>query len=424
MGNKAKTHLSVKTLWVLFILGLVNAVMYCFPYIRYVFYDQQIAAMGITNTQSGLLMTIYAAANTITLIPGGILADKWSVKKCLVGSILGSVVIGVIYAITMNFAVACVLWAGLGVTTIFVFWAAITKAVGQVGTAEEQGVCYGIYYAASGIISAILNAVCLQVGRISEDPATSFSIAVWVMTAFTAVALILTMIFFEERHISESKSEDEEFKLQYVGEVLKSPMLWLFSIMVLCAYGLYTSVSYFSPYLTDVLGVSLVQSSFISIVRSNLMNLLCPIGGIIIDKIFKSSTKWYITAFGITIAIYAVVLIMPTGINPAVATVISLLPSAIGMMLYGVIWSGLQECKFKAVYAGTVIGIASIIGYLPDSFYYIIFGKWMDNYGNDAYTMIFGFLMATAAIGMIVTIIMRRLIKKNEEKEVKENACI
>lgn len=52
-----------------------------FPYIRYVFYDQQIAAMGITNTQSGILMTIYAAANTITLIPGGILADKWSVKN-------------------------------------------------------------------------------------------------------------------------------------------------------------------------------------------------------------------------------------------------------------------------------------------------------------------------------------------------------
>ena len=53
MSDQTKAHLSVKTLWVLFILGLVNAVMYCFPYIRYVFYDQQIAAMGITNTQSG-----------------------------------------------------------------------------------------------------------------------------------------------------------------------------------------------------------------------------------------------------------------------------------------------------------------------------------------------------------------------------------
>lgn len=64
---------------------------------------------------------------------------------------------------------------------------------------EEQGMCYGIYYAASGIISAILNAVCLQVSRLSDDPSTSFSIAVWAMVAFTAVALILTMIFFKEK---------------------------------------------------------------------------------------------------------------------------------------------------------------------------------------------------------------------------------
>ena len=74
---------------------------------------------------------------------------------------------------------------------------------------------------------------------------------------------------------------------------------------------------------------------------------------------------------------------------------------------------GLQECKFKPIYAGTVIGIASIIGYLPDSFYYIIFGKWMDKFGNNAYPMIFGFLMGTAVLGMVITILMRKLIKKN-----------
>ena len=73
--------------------------------------------------------------------------------------------------------------------------------------------------------------------------------------------------------------------------------------------------------------------------------------------------------------------------------------------------------EFKPVYAGTVIGIASIIGYLPDSFYYIIFGKWMDKFGNNAYPMIFGFLMGTAALGMVITILMRKLIKKNNKKE-------
>ena len=117
--------------------------------------------------------------------------------------------------------------------------------------------------------------MCIRDSRLSDDPSTSFSIAVWAMVAFTAVALILTMIFFKEKSITQTKSSDEEFKIKYVGEALKNPMTWLFSLMVLCAYGLYTSVSYFSPYLTDVLGIPLVHSSFISIVRSNLMNLLC-----------------------------------------------------------------------------------------------------------------------------------------------------
>ena len=48
-----------------------------------------------------------------------------------------------------------------------------------------------------------------------------------------------------------------------------------------------------------------------------------------------------------------------------------------------------------------------------DSFYYIIFGKWMDKFGNNAYPMIFGFLMGTAVLGMAITILMRKLIKKN-----------
>ena len=38
------------------------------------------------------------------------------------------------------------------------------------------------------------------------------------------------------------------------------------------------------------------------------------------------------------------------------------------MMLYGVIWSGLKECKFNSAFIGTVIGIGSVLGYAPDFF--------------------------------------------------------
>ena len=147
------------------------------------------------------------------------------------------------------------------------------------------------------------------------------------------------------------------------------------------------------------------------------MNLLCPLGGYVIDKIFKSANKWYVTAFTAMIIIYAGVMIMPGTVSSGAATFVSLLPAAVAMMLYGVIWSGLKECKFKAAYTGTVIGIGSVLGYAPDFFYFPIFGRWMDTYGNGAYKMIFGFLMVTAVIGIIMAILMKLRIKKMSVSE-------
>lgn len=67
-------------------------------------------------------------------------------------------------------------------------------------------------------------------------------------------------------------------------------------------------------------------------------------------------------------AIYAFVMIMPNTVSSGFATFVSLLPAAIAMMLYGVIWSGLKECKFNSAFIGTVIGIGSVLGYALISF--------------------------------------------------------
>ena len=40
-------------------LGLAGGSIYFLPYIKYVFYDAQIASMGISNTQSGMLLAMY-----------------------------------------------------------------------------------------------------------------------------------------------------------------------------------------------------------------------------------------------------------------------------------------------------------------------------------------------------------------------------
>ena len=97
-----KLNITGKQFILLLLLGFVNGIMYSFPYIRYVFYDQQIAAMGITNAQSGFMMTLESGTAIFFYIFGGIIADKFSTKKCLITSMLGSVVLNFFYLFTMQ----------------------------------------------------------------------------------------------------------------------------------------------------------------------------------------------------------------------------------------------------------------------------------------------------------------------------------
>ena len=157
MNAKVKKYLTVMT------LGLAGGSIYFLPYIKYIFYDAQIASMGITNTQSGLLLTMYTIGNMILYIPGGIIADKVSPKKALVISLLSTAALVYIYAFTMNFQIAMVIWTALSFSTAFVFWSSLMKAVRIIGTEEEQGFMYGLYYACNGITAALTNTIALNV---------------------------------------------------------------------------------------------------------------------------------------------------------------------------------------------------------------------------------------------------------------------
>ena len=85
-----------------------------------------------------------------------------------------------------------------------------------------------------------------------------------------------------------------------------------------------------------------------------------------------------------------------------VASIYTLLPGAVTMMMYGVVFSSVSEAGISRTMTGTVIGISSIIGYLPDSIYSVLFGKWLDNKGAAGYTNIFIFLVASGILGAVL----------------------
>lgn len=398
MESKARKYLTIIA------LGLAGGSIYFIPYVKYVFYDAQIAAMGINNTQSGLLLTMYTIGNMVLYIPGGYLADKVSTKKALIISLVATSVLTWVYVFSLNFVVSMIIWLGLSFSTAFVFWSALMKAVRIVGTEEEQGFMYGLYYACNGIAAALTSFISLYAyNTAGEDIKSGFVRGVNASGVVVLIAAIcLVFLMKEDAGKVTTESDDDKISLPMVGKVLKSPVVWILSIVILCGYGLKSSVSYFNPYLTEVVGVSAVNSGIFSIINNYLLLLLAPVGGILADKVFKSTCKWLSVSFVILAVLFGGVLLIPSDISPMVASIYTLLPGAVTMMMYGVVFSSVSEAGISRTMTGTVIGISSIIGYLPDSIYSVLFGKWLDNKGAAGYTNIFIFLVASGILGAVL----------------------
>lgn len=398
MESKARKYLTIIA------LGLAGGSIYFIPYVKYVFYDAQLAAMGINNTQSGLLLTMYTIGNMVLYIPGGYLADKVSTKKALIISLVATSVLTWVYAFSLNFVVSMIIWLGLSFSTAFVFWSALMKAVRIVGTEEEQGFMYGLYYACNGIAAALTSFISLYAyNTAGEDIKSGFVRGVNASGVVVLIAAIcLVFLMKEDAGKVTTESDDDKISLPMVGKVLKSPVVWILSIVILCGYGLKSSVSYFNPYLTEVVGVSAVNSGIFSIINNYLLLLLAPVGGILADKVFKSTCKWLSVSFVILAVLFGGVLLIPSDISPMVASIYTLLPGAVTMMMYGVVFSSVSEAGISRTMTGTVIGISSIIGYLSDSIYSVLFGKWLDNKGAAGYTNIFIFLVASGILGAVL----------------------
>lgn len=409
MSDKSKKYLAILA------LSISGGSIYLLPYIKYVFYDYQIEVMGITNQQSGLLLSMYAIGCMISYIPGGIVADKFSAKKCIIFSLTGTTILALIYGFSFNYKLSLVIWLLLAITTSFVFWTALMKTLRMTGNESNQGRIFGIYYAGNGITGALGNSLALWAGSLSDTPRGALFNAVLVYAAFMVLAIILVAVFLKDDKSEEVESkEGDKFEIGNIGKLLKNPIVWVFSLVIFSGYSVYSSSTYFTPYLTNVVGISPESSGIYSIIRTYIFMLLAPVGGFLSDKVFKSTSKWFMVAFTVLALLYIGVMNMPSNVSPTFVSIYTLLPGAFGLSLYGVSFSIINEAKIPLSVTATAVGIASIIGYTPDLFMSAMFGTWLDKFGNQGYSYIFTFLIGVGLLGVISSYIIRRNCKKIE----------
>ena len=412
--------LSMELIMQIIAFAIAGSVIYELPYIKYVYYDKLVEAFQITNAQAGLLLSVYAIGCLVLYIPGGIVADKFSAKKMLVLSLFGTGILGIVLAFSMNYTTALIVFFLLAFTTSFVFWTALNKGLCLLGGEEDSGLTFGWYHALSAVISFCTALIFWKLYASVEDAHTAMFRTILAMSVSVIIAGIFVMLTYKEKNSSNIEDE-EKFKLSDVGKAIKNPYLWWASIIMFVIYTVYSNVSYFTPYLSSQIGIDVSDSAFLGVVRGYLLYFLSPLGGYIADKILKSTLKFYGYGFAVLAVLFFVTMRIPAGQDSmTLAVTITMLASAFSMMMYGIMWSILNEIKIPVTYAATAIGLASMLIYLPDLFVPALFGNWLDNLGEQAgYFRMFLFMGVCCVIAVVLSFALAKKIK-NDTKKIQE----
>ncbi len=403
----------------LFCLCVGGGTIYKLPYIRDVFYVQFQEAFGATNTQMGLMMTVYAITCAVSFLPGGWLPDLIPAKYLVSIGLFTTRATGLLLMSIPPMSVVLLAQGIFGITTTLLFWEAMFKGVRILGSAEEQGRLFGLLEGGRGIASTLISfaalAVCAKLGE--------GKLGMQGTIIFYSVVLMLlgVMCFFlMDKNPVEGKINAREC-LAGMVQVLKLPKVWLAGLIVFCGYASYQCLSYFTPYLVDVYGMSASMGSVISIIRTYILAIIiAPIGGALADK-KGSKIKFlqYIYVIGIILALLPVFIVPGDGtLIPMV--IVMLCVAATVMVLRGIYYSTTAEINIPVVLAGAALGIMSQLGNAPDFFLQTMCGWFIDSHpGRAGYQMVFITMASLCVFGMVFCMILYWTNKREMEKEKK-----
>lgn len=401
---------------IIMLIAIGGAVIYGLPYFRYDYYDAYLKVYHLTNTQMGIFGSIFGIFGMISYLFGGYLADKYSIKKLLTFSLIGTGIGGFIHLLPLNFTSLAILYAFWGFTSLFAFWPACVKAVRILSSTEDQGKAFGWFEGGRGIAAVIMAPLAIVafhfgVNRLDDKLGMKYIIIFY--SVITIISGILIFIKMNDENIGSS----DKISFNEIGNVLKIPAIWIISIITFCNYTFTLSLYYFTPYATGILGMSITLGATLAAIK----RVVCPIsnvgGGYIADKVGTGNlllVSFLAMAIG-TIAI----LCLPLNSSSIILFVILFMTIYFFYNInYALTWAMMEEGGIPKQYSGTAVGIISTIGYLPEIFCSLLAGILIDDYkGAIGFRYYFTFLIIILFIGAGVVLLWKKHLKNKKISE-------
>ena len=142
-----------------------------------------------------------------------------------------------------------------------------------------------------------------------------------------------------------------------------------------------------------------------------------PIGGYFIDRKGRSTPVVMFGSIATLIFTVTIVLLPKRAELFAPFLCVAILVTVSSYLNSSALYTPVTEARVPFAYVGTVLGIASALGYSTDAWIYNVCGSWVDHYGNDAYNFIFILQAIGAAVMIVSGLLLARLYQKAQAKE-------
>jgi len=379
-------------------------------------------AMVLSDAQIGEAQALYGITAIISYFFGGFIADKWEARKLLSISLILTALGGFWMTMIPSLFGLKILYAFWGVSTIFLFWAALIKATREWGNQHNQGLSFGLLDGGRGFFAAtiaLLGATILSLffpekgDTITfDDKVTTLQYIIGAVTTIVFLVALFVWIALPKKAPATTNSDEFRFDMKKALSLLIKPTVLYHSLVIFCAYCAYKLTGTYGTYAKDVWGYSLEEATYFAVFIQYLRPLAAVSVGWIADKFIPS--KLIIPCFTVMILSSATLGLGIFKDQPIFLSFAFFIFMALGTYaLRGLYFAIIEETKTPIQLTGTLVGIISVVGFAPDIFMPLFVGYML---GSDPtiveYQRLFSWFTIIPVIGLLAVIAFRKSIPK------------
>lgn len=388
------------------------------------FYQRLVEYYGLTDTQFGLLFTMLGVA-VFFYIPAGWINNRFNARTILmIGLAYRCVTSLIMIGIKPPFPVMLVITLTWGILDA-IFWPAVVKGVVLFSSKANKGFGLGTLTAFRAGGEATLNGIMIGIMTIFHGSMLAFKTGMMIYALLTIPMILLINRFVpadpvEDGNVSADSAEVKNTgKEAYQGLVttLKIPRVWLAGFAGMTVYWVYTTLVYTTPYFVRVYGLGSETAALYATINAILLGLGGGlVGGIVADKVFKSSAKTLAVTLGIG-AVFLLLLTLTTKQNGNMILALALVSAFVfvTMMAKGIQQAPVAELNLPNSIMGSAMSVNSFMAFACILWATTLNGMILDAYKDSPETgfkLIFALMAAVGLVGAGLSLWLTKLNAK------------